>query len=229
MTRLLVHVEGQTEESFVANVLAPHLCDRGFSSVVARLIGNARQRGRRGGIKPWPAVRSGIVRHLRQDRESVATTLVDYYGLPRGGADAWPGRAKASSSAFASKAELVQKGLLADVRRKMGTDFNPDRFVPYVAMHEFEAMLFSDCKRFGRGVGRADLAPCFQAIRDSFATPEEIDDSPSSAPSKRIEDLMRGYEKPLMGPLAALEIGLRRIRAECPHFSSWMNRLERLP
>ncbi len=45
MTRLLVHVEGETEESFVNEILAPHLCSRGFSKVSARLIGNARQRG----------------------------------------------------------------------------------------------------------------------------------------------------------------------------------------
>ena len=229
MTRLFIHVEGQTEESFVTNVLAPHLYDRGFSSVAARLIGNARQRARRGGIRPWPETRGGIVRHLRQDRESVATTLVDYYGLPQSGAGAWPGRAAASSSALVDKAAQVESGMRADVHQIMGAGFDPDRFIPYVAMHEFEAMLFSDCERFGRGVGRADLAPRLQTVRDSFATPEEIDDSPSGAPSKRIDVLMGGYEKPLLGTLASLEIGLQRIRSECPHFSSWMDRLEHLP
>ncbi len=33
MTRLLVHVEGQTEESFVNRILAPHLYTRDFSLV----------------------------------------------------------------------------------------------------------------------------------------------------------------------------------------------------
>ena len=82
MTRLLVHVEGETEENFVNQVLAPHLYCRGFSSVGARLIGNARQRDRRGGIRGWPSVQGDLIRHLHEDRNCIATTLVDYYGLP---------------------------------------------------------------------------------------------------------------------------------------------------
>lgn len=87
-------------------------------------------------------------------------------------------------------------------------------------MHEFEALLFSDCAAFGRGIGRPDLGGDFQEIRDAFENPEEIDDSPQTAPSKRVERLVRGYEKPLLGTLAALEIGLATMRRECPHFGS---------
>ena len=88
MPRILVHVEGQTEESFVNGVLAPHLYSLGFTNVSARLIGNARQRSRRGGIRPWDSVRNDILNHLTSDRDTFATTMVDYYGLPF----TWPGR-----------------------------------------------------------------------------------------------------------------------------------------
>ena len=81
MTRLLVHVEGQTEERFVNEVLAPYLYQRGFLSVGARRLGNPRQRSRRGGIVPWRAARRDIVAHLKEDRGSFATTMVDYYGM----------------------------------------------------------------------------------------------------------------------------------------------------
>ena len=67
MSRLLIHVEGQTEETFVNEVLAPHLCERGYDDVGARLVGNARQRERRGGICAWNAVRRDIIHHLKQD------------------------------------------------------------------------------------------------------------------------------------------------------------------
>ena len=73
------------------------------------------------------------------------------------------------------------------------------------------------------------LAAQFQAIRDAFATPEEINDSPVTHPSKRVEALVPGYEKPLLGALAVLEIGLEAIRAECPHFREWLERLEAWP
>ena len=227
MTRLLVHVEGQTEELFVNELLAPHLRDCGYSSVSARLIGNARQRDRRGGVKPWPEVRKGIVNHLKQDGGSVGATMVDYYGLPHTGSKAWPGRKEASAVAFRAKPEVVERALLEDVVRTMSAGFDSSRFIPFVTMHEFEALLFSDCERFALGVGRREIANRLQAIRDSFASPEEIDDSPDTAPSKRILALVPGYQKPLMGTLAALEIGLATMRAECPHFDGWLKRLEK--
>ena len=110
----------------------------------------------------------------------------------------------------------------------MGPRFHPRRFVPYVVMHEFEALLFSDCVRLARSVGQPDLASSLQAIRNSFTSPEEIDDSPHTAPSKRIEKSIFRYQKPLHGNLAALEIGLRAIRAACPGFRRWLERLEKL-
>ncbi|MGC9946546.1 MAG: DUF4276 family protein [Bryobacteraceae bacterium] len=55
-----------------------------------------------------------------------------------------------------------------------------------------------------------------------------IDDSPVTAPSKRVEALVPGYQKPLLGALAILEIGLARIRAERPHFNDWLTRIEAL-
>ena len=229
MTRLLIHVEGQTEETFVNYVLGPHLAGYGYSVVSARLLGNARQRSRRGGVKPWPVARKEIVHHLRQDPGCIVSTMVDYYGLPQSGQRGWPGRAAASRLAFPQKASTIEDSLLADVCGQMGSSFNPDRFIPYVMMHEFEAMLFSDCESFARGIGRPGLAPDFQAIRDRFVSPEEIDDSPVTAPSKRIATLVPAYQKPIQGTLAVQQIGLDTIRAECPHFRAWLEQLEGLP
>ena len=229
MTRLLIHVEGQTEAAFVNRVLGSHLSGYGYSVVRARLMGNARQRNRRGGVKPWLVARKGIVNHLRGDPECIASTMVDYYGLPQSGQRAWPGRAAASRLAFPKRASTIEKLLWAEVCDHMGSSFNPDRFVPYVMLHEFEAMLFSDCEAFARGIGRSDLAPSFQAIRNGFDNPEEIDDSPVTAPSKRIATLIPGYQKPTQGTLAVQEIGLDTIRAQCPHFREWLERLEGSP
>ena len=77
MFRLLVHVEGETEETFVKELLSPHLVRRGWTMVSARLLGNARRRDRRGGIKSWASTRDEIVRHLREDDGRVVTTMVD--------------------------------------------------------------------------------------------------------------------------------------------------------
>lgn len=111
---------------------------------------------------------------------------------------------------------------------EVGHGFKRVRFVPFVVMHEFEGLLFSDCARFSSSIGRPDLEPRFRAIRDEFESPEEINDSPDTAPSKRVEELVPGYDKPLLGTLAVLEIGLARIRQECPHFNDWIKQLESL-
>ena len=78
----------------------------------------------------------------------------------------------------------------------MGTSFDRRRFIPYVVMHEFEALLFSDCDGFALGVGHPELTSSLQAIRDRYGSPEEIDDSPHSAPSKRVEQILPAYQKP---------------------------------
>ena len=225
MTRIIVLVEGVTEETFVNQVLAGELYGFGYTSVSARMIGKARSRARRGGIIPWTTMRKTMTDLLKEDASRFVTTMVDYYGLPRD----WPGRAASTSQTPLNKAYTVESALSADIEKVMGASFNPARFVPYVMMHEFEAMLFSDCERFSLGIGRPELAPSFQEIRDGFASPEEIDDSPNTAPSKRIQELATDYQKPVDGLIAVQEIGLDAIRAECAHFREWLERLEGLP
>lgn len=227
MSRLLIHVEGETEETFVNEILAPHLYPYGYSKVSARIIGNARKRDRRGGIRAWSDVRKDIVNHLKEDTACIATTMVDYYGLPQAGDRAWPGRQAAGAMPFEQKATIVERALSTDICRELGDNFDSRRFIPFVIMHEFEGLLFSDCEGFAQGIGRPELTADFQTIRDQFPLgPEEINDSPKTAPSKRVEQLVQGYEKPLLGTLAILEIGLQAIRKECPHFGMWLTCLE---
>lgn len=226
MTRLLIHVEGETEETFVNEVLAPHLYNVGYTKISARLVGNARMRDRRGGIRAWSTVRKDILKHLKEDPACIATTMVDYYALPKTGDKAWPGREAAGTLPFPRKAATVEKALSADICQTLGEGFDERRFIPFLIMHEFEGLLFSDCEGFSRGIGLPELADDFQSIRDQFSSPEEINDSPVTAPSKRVKDLVQGYVKPLMGTLAVLEIGLDAIRNECPHFHAWLTSLE---
>lgn len=229
MARLIVHVEGVTEEEFVNNVLAPHLFKHGWERVAAYRIGRARSRAKRHGIKGWNVTREGLMRHLKEDAGCWVTTCVDYYGMPQSGEKAWPGRAEADALPCSLRAATIENALKEDLCRAIGDNFNPNRFIPFVMMHEFEGLLFSDCESFGKGIGRPELTASFQAIRDQFESPEEINDSPMTAPSKRLESLVVGYDKSAMGTLAILEIGLDAIRAECPHFNSWLTQLETWP
>ena len=227
LKRLLICVEGETEESFVDRILGPHLIGHGFSLVIPHLMGTGRERSQRGGIRRWRSVRQEIVRHLREDPGRYVSTMVDYYGMPND----WPGRSNPFTAAMSvsDRAEEIEEALLRDISNDMGTNFNPDRFIPYVMMHEFEAMLFSDCDSFGHAIGRPDLTDELQRIRDPFDSPEAIDDSPYTAPSKRIEEIFPEYDKLVGGTAGILGIGLESIRNQCPHFDAWLHRLETLP
>lgn len=228
MKRLIVNVEGHTEEQFVNNVLSEYLYRKGFSNVSARLIGNARQRNRRGGIRGWPTVKSELVRQLQGDSRLYTTTMVDYYALPSGGESGWPGRDVLPSVPFLDKAKSVEDAVHVDLQTTHGNFLDCRRFVPFVMMYEYEGLLFSDCEKMAEAFCLPHLHDNFKNIRDQFDCPEQINDSPTTAPSKRIIDLVPGYEKPLYGVVAALDVGIDAIIAECPHFADWIKTLESL-
>ncbi|TAY15438.1 DUF4276 family protein [Rhizobium leguminosarum] len=228
MARLLVHVEGQTEEEFVNSVVAPHLYEVGFTSVSARLVGAARSRKRRGGICGWPTARYEIFKHLSGDFGTYSTTIVDFYALPAGDEDGWPGRNTCGHLSVALKAKHVEQSMKADLTAQHTTNIS-SRFVPYVAMHEFEALLFSHPERMASAFGRPDLTPRFQEIRDGYETPEHINDSPVTAPSKRILTIIPGYQKILYGNIAAIDVTLETMRENCLGFDRWLSSLEAIP
>ena len=175
MARLFVHVEGETEEDFVMKFSAPTWCRVAIAASVQGSLENTRQRDRRGGIRPWMSAKQDIVRHLLQDRSCIATTMIDYYGLPRTGNRAWPGRAEASTMAPNQKAVAVESAVAEEIATRMGWSGAYDnRFVPFVVMHEFEGLLFSNCAAFARAIGRPCLQTRFRAFGTSSRPPRTL-------------------------------------------------------
>jgi hypothetical protein len=209
-------------------LLAPHFYANGFTEVSARLLGNARLKAKRGGVKSWVSVRAEILKQLRHDQGHYATLFVDYYGMPAGHVG-WPGRAAAGNATETLRANIVCDALRQDFEQFAGEARVSSRFIPFVLVHEFEALRFSDCRSLADAMGKSSLAPQLQAVRDDVANPEAIDESPQTAPSKRILTLNPRYSKVLMGAAAAQKIGLDTIRAECPRFDRWLRDLEALP
>jgi hypothetical protein len=185
-----------------------------------RLVGKP---GHRGGIGEYPRARQDIMTTLRQDSHAFCTTMFDYYGMP----NSWPQREAARQLPFPQRSIVIEQAILADIAGELGDGFNTVRFVPYVQMHEFEALLFSDPGALAEGLELADDTPV-RHIVDQFKSPEEINDSVQTAPSKRIMALNRGYSKVTDGVLISLKIGLNVMRTQCPHFNEWLQRLETL-
>ena len=220
MIRVHIICEGQTEEVFVRELLVPSFITKNIHLIPA-LVGKP---GHKGGNIRFERLLIDIRNRLNREKNAYCTTFIDYYGLPPD----FPGKSESSKyNTIQDKASCVNKAMTLEIESHIGLEATR-RFIPYVQMYEFEALLFSDPEKLAQGINRSDLSSYFNEIRTAFDTPEDINDSPQTAPSKRIKNRVRNYEKPLYGTLAALEIGLIVIRQECPLFNQWSNRLENL-
>jgi len=65
-------------------------------------------------------------------------------------------------------------------------------------------------------------------IREAYQTPEHINNSEQTAPSKRILNLYPSYQKVSDGTIIAETIGIEKMMKECPHFRKWIDRLSHL-
>ncbi|MBF0582758.1 MAG: DUF4276 family protein [Magnetococcales bacterium] len=220
MIRVHVICEGQTEERFVNELLYESFILAGVD-LRATLIGRP---GHKGGNIRFDRLYTDVKARLLADDTAYCTTFVDYYGLHRD----FPGKEDAQrQSTVADKQACVVFALGNTIRAKLG-DEAARRFIPYVQMHEFEALLFSDPDGLAQGINRIELADAFRQIRHAFGSPEEINDSVRTAPSKRIERLYCEYDKPWHGSLAALAVGLESMKAQCPLFNQWLHRMKTL-
>jgi hypothetical protein len=216
MKRLYLLVEGQTEETFVRELLMPHYARMALfiTPIIVRT-----SPGHKGGVTSYGKVKSQLTRLCRQDRDASVSTLMDLYALPGD----FPGKSDATYPVQGTghqKAEFLE--------RRLAQDVNEPNFVPHLMVHEFEALLFAGPECFGDWTDSTEAIEELTTIAQAHQTPEDINDSPFTAPSKRILGLMPGYEKTFHGPLIAVEIGMDTLREECPHFNAWLVRLEQL-
>jgi hypothetical protein len=225
VSEVVAIVEGQTEQAFVNNQLRLHLNQRGLD-IWPVLPGRSR---RRGGVKEWDVARDDIIRTLNERR--YCTTMFDFYGMPA----SWPGRKGAAKKGLSDRATRVETQMVADVGAAMaarGKKFDVRLFIPYVQLHEFEALVFADVTELvgvmaplsGR---RPDaLARKFQEIVSDAGEPEAIDDGRETCPSRRIHKIVRAYRKRVHGPIVTQRIGIAVLRERCRHFGEWIGRLE---
>ena len=213
MSRVLVFVEGQTEETFVRDLLVPYFSRLGIylTPILAQT-----SPGHKGGIVSYGKVKHQLTRLCRQDQGAYVTTMMDYYGLPND----FPGL----DGRVPDVHERVER-----LEQALQQDIDAPNFIPNLMLHEFEALLFSAPEKFAEWLDDQALLAPMAAIRAAFATPEHINNSPQTAPSKRILTLVPHYKKTVDGPLIAEDIGLDAIRAQCPHFNNWIERLLALP
>jgi hypothetical protein len=222
VTRLLVLVEGQSERAFVRDTLAPHLAGKGVYARPTIILTKPLLRGggHRGGIANWATIRENLAA-LLGDTDAWVSTMLDIYGLPKD----FPGKKDAAGADGGhAMADALEKQFAAAV--------GSPRFIPFLTLHEFEALVFASPKTVAEHFGLPRLGPALQSVVDDAGSPESINGGKNTHPKRRLERLLEGqkcsYEAPSDGPILLKKIGVPAIRTACGHFGAWVGLLESL-
>lgn len=206
MRRVNVYCEGISEETFINRMLGPELAVHG---VFLRAIPFR-------GVSKYSKLKKSLLDLCRHDSEAIVTTMIDYYGLP----SETPGYQQWPNLDIYQQVERTEQAIAADI--------GADNLFPYIMMHEFEAMLFSEPQCFSLCGMDKQAIRVMQSIKASYPTPEHINNSKNTAPSKRILHIYPQYNKVADGYNIAVGIGLAAIRRECRHVDKWIKWLEGL-
>lgn len=218
MKRVLILVEGQSEEAFVGRVLAPHLWAYEIhpEAVVVVTRRRAADTNHKGGVTSWDQIKRDLKLLLSDTNVVAVTTFLDYYGLP----PEVPG--------MSTRPTVDALAMVRHVERAIDSAIGSSRVRSNLNLHEFEALLYADPEACGKYLGNDRLASGMRAAVAASGGAEFVNDDPRTAPSKRILALHPNYRKTADGPSLTEQIGLDAIRKACPHFDTWLDWLESL-
>jgi hypothetical protein len=215
MKRLIIVVEGDTEKEFVDKVLSPYLFSKGLQSVNCFKIKHTK-----GGLTKYQHLKTDLVNCV-YEQNVIVSTLIDFYALPKD----FP-RYNDSFEIInkADKLSFLEKAIVKDIETEKNNYF--PNLIPYIQLHEFEALVFSSIEGilslFGNNEAKFSE---IEKIINSYPNPEDINDSISTAPSKRLKNLIKGYSKVNDGIMIIEEIGIETILKKCPRFRTWVETL----
>jgi len=213
MKRLLIVAEGQTEELFVKKHLQPYLQSQGLMN----LVQCHRIKSTGGGLVRFHQLEADLCRDLR-GKDVVVSTMIDLYALPGN----FPNYHEAMQlSDHLERVEFLENRLKDYLQSKM--DIALSHFIPNIQLHEFESLLFASERGFELFDEQVVAFPALQKVMAAYPNPETINDGKETAPSKRMQKLVQGYNKVVDGNAMIERIGMRTVLEKCPHFSKWVN------
>jgi hypothetical protein len=221
--RVHIVTEGQTETNFVKSILGPYFSYRNIILIPCTVVTKGDKKAGRqykGGISRYSKAKIDILKCLAytKDPSVYVSTFFDLYHLP----DDFPGHngAQKINDPY-QKAEFLEKSLQTDICE------NGLSFLPYLSIHEFEALLFSNTDVIRKHFFDKDVLSLVNTALQ-YQNPELINNGEQTSPSKRILQCIPEYIKPSDGVEIAQKIGLDVLRAKCSHFDAWIKKLEGL-
>lgn len=211
MKNVYIYCEGQTEESFVNTVLNPYFAN--MSIYVTPIIHKTKRTpsgSYKGGVSNYTSIKKELIK-LCNYRDAFVTTMFDYYGMP----EDTPAIDHNDPDIYA-RIEYIEKKIADDIGCR-NLEFN-------LMLHEFEGLLFSDPQAF-EDISDKEVVEKLQVMRNEAITPEHINNSPTTAPSKRIGSVINSYTKVRQGIIVAKKIGIDKMMSECKHFETWIKKI----
>lgn len=223
MVEVIVIAEGETEAAFIKHLVAPALNPLQIF-IKPELLKTSKDA--KGGAVSFDRLKFYVRNISGQHPGAVVTTMLDLYGLP----PSFPGFSAAQEIPDVyQRVHALETALHQAIVAHVGC--RDDRFLPHIQPYEFEGLLFSDVVELcNTEAAWSDSLAVLQKVRQAAESPEHINDSFETKPSKRLANLLHhpGYKKTLHGPVVAKRITLAVIERECVHFGAWMNRLREL-
>ena len=190
MKNCILHVlcEGPTEVAFVKKNLAPYL--NGYFIYPKPIsLCTSRKKNAYGGVTNYAKIINDLnpifASIKKSDNEThIVTTMLDLYALPTD----VPGYAESLNCQ--NPYERV-----ANLEAAIATDVSRRIFIPYIQLHEFEALLFSDITKLAveyERVTKKILALKVETDKICGGNPELINHGVNTAPSKRIIQCLAG-------------------------------------
>ncbi len=212
MKNVFIYCEGQTEESFVNTILYPYFAK--MDIYVTPIIHKTKRtpiKSYKGGVIDYKPIKEEILK-LCKNPNVFVTTMFDYYGMP-------------SNTPSIDYADIDLYSRIEYIERAITDDIGANNLAFNLLVHEFEGLLFSDTQAFST-IANEKAVEQLQAMRASAETPEHINNSVNTAPSKRIESVISNYTKVRQGIIVAKKIGIDKMLSECKHFAAWINKIK---
>ncbi len=214
MKTVYIIVEGQTEEKFVKDLLYDYFIT--FNICTIPIIFSTKREASggkfKGGGVNFDKLKNEILKISQKN--SLITTMIDYYGIDEN----FPGyKESLKLTNYQDKAKCIENEI---------AKINRNNFIPYIQMYEFEALIFSDIDKVEYINNERVLLNNLKSDVSIFNSPEEINNSKNTAPSKRLLQYYPNYKKTIDGIVILKEIGIDNIKSKCKHFSDWIDKIK---
>ena len=212
MKRLVIIAEGETEESFVNNILCPFFCSKGIYNSIQCF----KTKHSHGGVSKYSYIKKDIL-NIIYEKDVVVSMMIDFYRLPSD----FPGFNDLKvTQTHQEQANLLETRIKKDLEDSQNQLF--DNFIPYIQLHEFEALVFASISGIDSLFERSEMDyNGLMNVIQQYPNPEDINNHPDTAPSVRLKKLISGYNKVLHGIDIINTVGMAELLEKCPRFKTW--------